>query len=97
MSEPKNSAIVEKYEAAGIALFITRTINGREKNADLTEFAFNNTIYNPDRLMAGLKAEFEKNLNTMKSLPGAISSIRFSKHWTGTSIIQKEMQRCTAK
>ncbi len=55
VDDSKNKAIAEKYEATGSALFLTKTMGGKESKDDLTEFAFANARNNPDKFISGLK------------------------------------------
>ncbi|MEI8004572.1 MAG: nitrophenyl compound nitroreductase subunit ArsF family protein [Bacteroidota bacterium] len=55
VDDSKSKAIAEKYEATGSALFLTKTSGGKESRNDLTEFAFANARYNPDKFISVLK------------------------------------------
>jgi hypothetical protein len=55
VDEEKNKQIAEKYEATGSALFLTKTVDGKETKTDMTEFAFSYARNNPDKFTNGLK------------------------------------------
>ena len=40
VEEEKNFKLAEKFEASGTALFLNVVVNGKEKQIDLTDFAF---------------------------------------------------------
>jgi hypothetical protein len=62
VEEDKNQKIVEKYEADGSSLFLTKVTGKTEKNTDFTNFAFSYSRNQPEKFISGLKAEIEKNL-----------------------------------
>lgn len=62
VSEKENEAMVEKYEADGSSLFLTRVNGNKEKTTDFTNFAFSYSRNQAEKFIAGLKAEIEKNL-----------------------------------
>lgn len=62
VSEKKNEPLVEKYEAGGSSLFLTRVSGKKEQTTDFTNFAFSYSRNQPEKFIAGLKAEIEKNL-----------------------------------
>lgn len=62
VEEDKNQKMVEKYEAEGSSLFLTKVSGSKETNTDFTNFAFSYSRNQADKFIAGLKAEIEKNL-----------------------------------
>lgn len=60
--EDKNQKLVEKYEADGSSLYLTKINGSKEKTTDFTNFAFSYSRNQPEKFIAGLKAEIEKNL-----------------------------------
>jgi hypothetical protein len=62
VSEAKNEKMVEKYEADGSGLFLTKIDGKKETTTDFTNFAFSYSRNQADKFIAGLKAEIEKNL-----------------------------------
>jgi len=62
VSDSKNLKMVEKYQADGSGLFVTRMEGKKEKTTDLTNFAFSYSRNQPEKFISGLKAEIEKNL-----------------------------------
>ena len=62
VSDSKNEKIVEKYQADGSGLFLTQINGKKEKNTDLTNFAFSYSRNQAGKFIAGLKAEIDKNL-----------------------------------
>lgn len=62
VAEDKNQAMVEKYEADGSGLFLTKVSGGKETTTDFTNFAFSYSRNQSEKFIAGLKAEIEKNL-----------------------------------
>jgi hypothetical protein len=62
VSEEKNEKLVEKYEADGSGLFLTKVDGKKETTTDLTNFAFSYSRNQAEKFIAGLKAEIEKNL-----------------------------------
>lgn len=62
IGEEKNQKLVEKYEADGSSLFLTKVNGTKETNTDFTNFAFSYSRNQADKFISGLKAEIEKNL-----------------------------------
>ncbi len=62
VDEDKNKALSEKYEATGSALFLTKTLNGKESKTDMTDFAFSYARNNPEKFMSGLKDKINELL-----------------------------------
>ncbi|MFH1121201.1 MAG: nitrophenyl compound nitroreductase subunit ArsF family protein [Bacteroidota bacterium] len=62
ISEDKNEKLVEKYEADGSGLYLTRLDGKKETTTDFTNFAFSYSRNQADKFISGLKAEIEKNL-----------------------------------
>jgi hypothetical protein len=62
VSDDKNEKMVEKYEADGSGLFLTRIDGKKETTTDFTNYAFSYSRNQADKFIAGLKAEIEKNL-----------------------------------
>ena len=62
IGDDKNQKLVEKYEADGSSLFLTKVNGSKEINTDFTNFAFSYSRNQADKFIAGLKAEIEKNL-----------------------------------
>ena len=62
VEDSKNQEIVEKYEADGSSLFLTKVNGTKEVNTDFTNFAFSYSRNQPDKFISGLKKEIEKNL-----------------------------------
>ena len=62
VEESKNLQMVEKYEAEGSSLFLTRINDKKEMTTDFTNFAFSYSRNQGDKFISGLKAEIEKNL-----------------------------------
>jgi len=62
VEEDKNQKMVEKYEAEGSSLYLTKVSGSKETNTDFTNFAFSYSRNQADKFIAGLKAEIEKNL-----------------------------------
>jgi len=62
IGDDKNQKLVEKYEAEGSSLFLTKVSGTKETNTDFTNFAFSYSRNQADKFIAGLKAEIEKNL-----------------------------------
>ena len=50
-----NKFICKKYEAAGSALHLVKISNGKEKDNDLTNFAFEYSRNNPEKFMNCIK------------------------------------------
>ncbi len=62
VSDEKNEKLVEKYQADGSGLFLTRINGKKETTTDFTNYAFSYSRYQADKFISGLKAEIEKNL-----------------------------------
>jgi hypothetical protein len=62
VEEKKNNAMVEKYQAEGSSLYLTKVIGKTEKTTDFTNFAFSYSRNQPEKFIVGLKEEIEKNL-----------------------------------
>jgi hypothetical protein len=62
VSEEKNEKMVEKYQAEGSSLYLTRIAGKKETTTDFTNFAFSYSRNQAEKFIAGLKAEIEKNL-----------------------------------
>jgi hypothetical protein len=62
VSEEKNEKMVEKYEADGSGLFLTKVDGKKETTTDFTNFAFSYSRNQAEKFIAGLKAEIDKNL-----------------------------------
>lgn len=62
VEEEKNQKLVEKYQAEGSSLYLTKVSGTKETTTDFTNFAFSYSRNQPDKFIAGLKAEIEKNL-----------------------------------
>ncbi len=62
IGDDKNQKLVEKYEADGSSLFLTKVSGTKETNTDFTNFAFSYSRNQADKFISGLKAEIEKNL-----------------------------------
>lgn len=62
VEEDKNQKMVEKYEADGSSLYITRVNGQKETTTNFTNFAFSYSRNQADKFISGLKAEIEKNL-----------------------------------
>lgn len=60
--DSKNEKLVEKYQAEGSSLYLTKVSGSSEATTDFTNFAFSYSRNDPDKFIAGLKAEIEKNL-----------------------------------
>jgi len=54
--------LIEKYSADGPSLFLTRVKNGKEKTKNLSDFAMENSLYNPDKFKRGLRDDLNKLL-----------------------------------
>ena len=62
VEEEKNQKLVEKYEAEGSSLYLTKVRDSKETTTDFTNFAFSYSRNQSEKFIAGLKAEIEKNL-----------------------------------
>ena len=54
--------MVEKYEADGSSLFLSKVNGTKETTTDFTNFAFSYSRNEAEKFISGLKAEIEKNL-----------------------------------
>lgn len=57
-----NKALAEKYQASGSSLFVTGTVNGKEKTFDLTADGFKYAKTKEDKFISILKAKLEELL-----------------------------------
>jgi len=57
-----DTGLIEKYKADGPSLFMTRDKNGKEKTKNLTDFALENSLYNPEKFNKGLRDDLNKML-----------------------------------
>jgi thioredoxin-related protein len=55
VDDSANKALAEKYEAAGAALHFVKYENGKERDNDLTEFAFMHSHNEPDFFQKGIQ------------------------------------------
>jgi hypothetical protein len=62
VEDDKNLKLVEKYQAEGSSLYLTKVSGTKETTTDFTNFAFSYSRNQADKFIAGLKAEIEKNL-----------------------------------
>jgi hypothetical protein len=62
VEDDKNEKLVEKYQAEGSSLYLTKVSGSSEATTDFTNFAFSYSRNDPDKFIAGLKTEIEKNL-----------------------------------
>ncbi len=62
LDDEKNLKLVEKYEADGSSLFLIKVKGTMESTTNFTNFAFSYSRNQPEKFIAGLKAEIEKNL-----------------------------------
>lgn len=62
VEDTKNQKLVEKYQAEGSALYLTSIAGKKETTTDFTNFAFSYSRNEPEKFIAGLKTEIEKNL-----------------------------------
>lgn len=62
MEDKKNLKLVEKYQAEGSSLFLTKMDGTKESTNDLTNFAFSYSRSQPEKFISGLKVEIEKVL-----------------------------------
>ncbi len=62
VSEKKNEKLVEKYEADGSGLYLTRLDGKKETTTDFTNFAFSYSRNQAEKFIEGLRTEIEKNL-----------------------------------
>lgn len=54
--------IIEKYGADGPSLYLTKVKKGRETTKNLTDFAFENSLYNAEKFNKGLRENINKLL-----------------------------------
>jgi len=54
--------IIEKYEADGPALYLTKVKKGKETTKNLTDFAFDNSLHNADKFNNGLRDKINELL-----------------------------------
>lgn len=54
--------IIEKYDADGPALYLTKIKKGKETNKNLTDFAFDNSLHNADKFKNGLRDKINELL-----------------------------------
>jgi len=54
--------IIEKYKADGPSLFLTKVKKGKESTKNLTDFALENSRYNPEKFNKGLRDNINKML-----------------------------------
>ncbi len=57
-----DTEIIEKYDADGPSLFITKVKKGKETTKNLTDFALENSRYNPKKFNKGLRDNLNKML-----------------------------------
>jgi|WetSurMetagenome_2_1015567.scaffolds.fasta_scaffold1385238_1 hypothetical protein len=62
VEDSKNQKLVEKYQAEGSSLYLTTVTGKKETTNDLTNFAFSYSRNEPEKFIAGLKEEIEKDL-----------------------------------
>ena len=55
--EMEDIVIIKKFDVEDPTLVITRFRKGKEKTKDLTEFAFDNSLHNPQKFMDGFRDE----------------------------------------
>lgn len=53
---------IEKYNADGPALYLTKIKKGKETNKNLTDFAFDNSLHNSDKFKSGLRNKINELL-----------------------------------
>ena len=58
--EMEDTVKIKKFDVEGPTLVITRFKKGKEKIKDLTEFAFDNSLHNPQKFMNGLRDELNE-------------------------------------
>ena len=54
--------VIKKYDADAPALYLTKVKKGKETNKDLTDFAFDNSLNNPDKFKNGLRDKINELL-----------------------------------
>ena len=62
VDEAKNEKLAAKYEASGSALHVVQVVKGKEKDEDLTNFAFSYSRNEPEKFIKGLKGKISKKL-----------------------------------
>ena len=62
VEDKKNTALVEKYQADGSSLFLTKVRGKDEQTNNMTNFAFSYSRNQPEKFIAGLKEQIEKDL-----------------------------------
>lgn len=63
IDKKENNSLVEKYEVFGSSLHLVEIIDGKEKDIDLTEFAFSNINSNTDLFYDELKKKITEIIN----------------------------------
>lgn len=63
IDDPKNAALVEKYEVASSSLFVTRKTGSKQFTNDLTNFAFSYSRTNEKKFMEGLRDKIKESLS----------------------------------
>ena len=64
IDKEKNFEIAEKFEASGTSLFLNVIANGKERQVNLTDFAFMKARQK-EEYMTALKSKIEKELTTL--------------------------------
>lgn len=64
VDEKVNEKVAEKFEASGTSLFLNIVKNGKEKQVDLTDFAFMNGT-DKEKFSTELKAKIDAELKTL--------------------------------
>ena len=67
VSEEKNEKLVEKYEADGSGLFLTKLDGKKETTTEFTNFAFSYSRHQAVKFLACPKAAKEKNTKKIKT------------------------------
>lgn len=52
--------LIEKYDVSGPALYLTKVKKGKETNKDLTDYAFENSLYYSKTFKEGLRSEINE-------------------------------------
>ena len=60
--EGPEKEVIEKYKADGPALYLTKVKKGKETNKNLTDFAFDNSLHNPEKFNNGLRDRINEML-----------------------------------
>jgi hypothetical protein len=55
--ENTEKELIEKYDVSGPALYLTKVKKGKETSKDLTDFAFDNSLYRSRTFKEGLRDE----------------------------------------